>query len=207
MVSYTLRGTAHSIPPGATSASASNLLLPTSYVINLSITAVPPQSHVPPLTGAESITLPCTTTSSHPVDNTTPLRLRARGLVNTGGVCLSNAVLQLLVHSPPFWDVFRELENMKGQLGERGPETATPLVDSTVRFFEEFMFKEKKLPPTQQPPQQAVREIQGEDEEEKKEHNSMDSFEPTYVYDAMKEKRQLKDLLVRSRDQEAPFYL
>ena len=95
---------------------------------------------------------------------------------------------------------------MKGQLGDGGPETATPLVDATVRFFDEFMFKEKKPPPTQQPPQQPVREIQGEDEREKKEHNSMDSFEPTYMYDAMKEKRQLKDLLVRSRDQEAPFH-
>ena len=199
MVTYTLRGTAHSVPAGSPSVSASNLLLPTSYVINLSITAVPPQSHVPPLTDAEYITLPSTTTPSHPAGNTTPPRLRTRGLAR--GMCLSNAVLQLLVHSPPFWDVLRELEGMKGQLGG-DPETATPLVDATVRFFDESMFKEKKPPPTQQPPQQAVREIQGEDEEKMKEHNSMDSFEPTYVYGAMKEKR----LLVRSRDREAPFY-
>ena len=204
MVSYTLRGTAHSVAPVSTS--ASNPLLPTSYVINLSITAVPPPSHAPPLPGAESITLPSTTTPFHPAGNTPLPRLRARGFVNIGGVCFSNAVLQLLVHSPPFWDVFRELGDLKGQLGAGGPETATPLVDATVRFFEEFIYKEKKPLSTQQALQQAMREIQREDEEEKKEHNAVDSFEPTYMYDAMKEKSQLKDLLVRSRDQDSPFY-
>ena len=204
MVSYTLRGTAHSVTADA--ASASNPLLPTSYVINLSITPTPPPSHVPPLPSAESITLPSTTTPFRLTGNTTLPRLRTRGLVNTGDVCFSNAVLQLLVHSPPFWDVFRVLGDLQGRLGAGGPETATPLVDATMKFFEEFMFKEKKPPPTQHPPQRAVREIQREDEEGKKEHNAVDSFEPTYMYDAMKEKRQLKDLLVRSRDQDTPFY-
>ena len=36
---------------------------------------------------------------------------------------------------------------MKGQCRVRGPGTgsgATPLVDATVRFFEEFMFKEEQ---------------------------------------------------------------
>ena len=74
-----------------------------------------------------------------------------------------------------------------------------------MRFFKEFALKEKKPPPTQQPPQQAIREIPREEEEEK-EHSAVDSFEPTYIYVAMKEKTQLKDLLVRSRDQDAPFY-
>ena len=76
------------------------------------------------------------------------------------------------------------------------PETgvsATPLVNATVMFFEEFVFKEKKPPPTQQPPYLAVREILGEYEEEKEDHNAVDSFEPMYMYDAMKEKSQLKD--------------
>jgi hypothetical protein len=154
----------------------------------------------------ESITLPSTTTSFHPTDNTTILRLPARGLVNTGGVCFSNAVLQLLVHTPTFWDVFRVLGDLNGQLGAGDLATAAPLVDATMRFFEEFVLKENKPPPTQQPPQQAVREIQREDEEEKKEHNAVDFFEPTYIYDAMNEKTQLKYLLVRSRDQDVPFY-
>ena len=122
--------------------------------------------------------------------------------MNTGGIGFSNAVLQLLVHSPPFWDVFRVLGDLKGKLGAGGPETgvsATPLVNATVMFFEEFVFEEKKPPPTQQPPNLAVREILGE-YEEKEDHNAVDSFEPTYMYDAMKEKSQLKDWLVRSRD-------
>ena len=204
MVSYTLRGTARSAPAAATSDATSDPLLPNSYVINLSITAVPVQSRVPSPC-ADSITLPRTTTSIHPTDNTSILRLPARGLVNTGGVCFSNAVLQLLAHTLTFWDAFRELGDLKGRLGAEDLETAAPLVDATMRFFKEFALKEKKPPPTQKPPQQAVREIPREDEEEK-EHSAVDSFEPTYIYVAMKEKTQLKDLLVRSRDQDAPFY-
>ena len=204
MVSYTLRGTARSAPAAATSDAPSDPLLPNSYVINLSITAVPVQSRVPSPC-ADSITLPSTTTSFHPTDNTSILRLPARGLVNTGGVCFSNAVLQLLAHTPTFCDAFRELGDLKGRPGAEDLETAAPLVDATMRFFKEFALKEKKPPPTQQPPQQAVREIPREDEEEK-EHSAVDSFEPTYIYVAMKEKTQLKDLLVRSRDQDAPFY-
>ena len=201
MVSYTLQGTAHSVP--ADTASASNPLLPTSYVINLSITAAPPPSRVPSPC-ADSITLPSTTTSFHLTGNTTILHPPTRGLVNTGGVCFSNAVLQLLAHTPTLRDVFRVLGDLNGQLGAGDPETAAPLVDATMRFFEEFA--QKKPPPTvtQQPPQHAVSEIQREDEE-KKEHNAVDLFEPTYIYDAMNEKTQLKDSLVRSRDQDAPL--
>jgi hypothetical protein len=115
-------------------------------------------------------------------------RLRARGLVNTGNICFANAVLQLLVNLPPFWNLFRELGDLKGQRGARVPETgggATPLVDATVRFFKEFIVEES--PSTQQPSQPATGET-----------SRTDWFEPTYLYDVMKEKRQLKPLLVRS---------
>jgi ubiquitin carboxyl-terminal hydrolase 10 len=83
--------------------------------------------------------------------------------------------------------------DLKGPRGSGGLETgadATPVADATVRFFEEFALKE--------PPQQATSGPRGPDEA-KKEHNAMDSFEPTYIYDAMKEKRQLRNLLVCSR--------
>ena len=76
----------------------------------------------------------------------------------------------------------------------------TPLADATLRFLEEFMFKEES-PPTQQPLQQNARK----GVEERKEQNAADLFEPAYLYDAMKEKRRLQDLLVRSRD-DALFY-
>ena len=68
------------------------------------------------------------------------------------------------------------------------PETgrgATPLVYATVRFLREFIFEE--LPPTG-------------DEEDRKELNTVGSFGPSYMYDAMKEKRRLKEILVCSRD-------
>ena len=125
--------------------------------------------------------------------------IRVRGLVNSGSMCFVNAVLQLLVYSPPFWNLFEELGNLKGQREARGAETsgdATPLVGATVRFFEEFMIKEE-LPPTQQPTPQAAG---GQPREEGviKKDNAVDSFEPTYMYDAIKEKRQLKHLLVCS---------
>ena len=115
----------------------------------------------------------------------------------------ANAVLQLLVHSPPFWDLFSELDDLKWTRGAGLPQTsdgATPLVDATLRFFEEFRSK-KEQPPPQEPPQQIAggNLIRREDEETKKEINAMDSFESMYVYHAMKGKRQLNDLSVRFR--------
>jgi ubiquitin carboxyl-terminal hydrolase 10 len=133
--------------------------------------------------------------------------MRARALVNNGNTCFANAVLQLLVYSPQFWNLFRELGDLKGLRGAGGLETgggATPLVDVTVRFFEEFMFKGKELPPTQQLPRQTTGGKLSEDEEAEYEHKAVDSFEPIYIYDAMKEKRQLKKLLVGARATNPP---
>jgi hypothetical protein len=117
-------------------------------------------------------------------------------------MCFANAVLQLIVHTPAFRDLFGELGDLKSQREARGSKTgggATPLVDASVRFFKEFVFEE----PQMQPPQLAAGGKQMEDEEEKKENNVLGSFEPTYLYDAMKEKGQLNILLVRSHDQYA----
>ena len=99
---------------------------------------------------------------------------------------------------------------MNGHRGAGGPETgggATPLVDATVRLVEEFMFEEKEPLPGQQSPQQAEGGKPREDKEAKIESNVVDSFEPTYMYDAMKKKRQLKNLLVRSVLRSALFLL
>ena len=131
----------------------------------------------------------------HPTGSATLPHLRSRGLVNAGNMCFANAVLQLLVNSPPFWNLFRELYDLKGQRGKGFPETvggATPLVDATVRFVKEFIVEES--PSTQQQTQPAAGRIPRVDEDD----NVIDSFEPTYMYDALKEKRQLKPLLVRS---------
>jgi Family of unknown function (DUF6535) len=188
----------------AGSASVFNLSLPASSVVGFSSPIPPPSSRDTPLPNAESLSLLGSTAASSPIENPTLPRLRARGLVNTGGMCFANAALQLLVHSPSFRNLFRELGDMKGQRGVGSPETsggATPLVDATVRFSEEFVFKEE--PP---PPQQALGGKPREDKDATKEYKAVDSFEPMYMYDAMKEKRQLKDLLVCSRDQDAPYY-
>jgi ubiquitin carboxyl-terminal hydrolase 10 len=79
-----------------------------------------------------------------------------------------------------------ELDDLKGQRGAGVPDSgggATPLVDATVRFFKEFIVKEES-PSTQSQPATGGT-------------SRTDSFEPTYMYDAMQEKRQLKPLLVR----------
>ena len=137
--------------------------------------------------------------ASRPTGNATLPHLHARGLVNTGNICFVNAVLQLFINLPPFWNLFRELGDQMGHRGPGVPETgggATPLVDATMRFLKEFLVQE--LPPTQEQSQPATGGTSRADEG-RKDNNVIDSFEPTYIYDAMKEKRQLKPLLVCSR--------
>ena len=94
-------------------------------------------------------------------------------------MCFTNAVLQLLVHCPPFRNLLSDLGRLTGQTGQRGQgedqQTSggtTPLVDATVRLLDEFAYK--------------------------KEDDVLEPFTPMYVYDAMKEKRQFKSILVRS---------
>jgi hypothetical protein len=141
----------------------------------------------------------CSIPASRPTGSATlPLPL-TRGLLNTTNMCFANAVLQLLVNLPPLRTLFRELGDLKEQRGAGVPEAgggATPLVDATVRFFKEFIVEES--PSTQQQSQLATGGTSRADKEEK-DDNIVDGFEPSYMYDAMKEKRQLKPLLVRSR--------
>ena len=161
--------------------------------------AVPKPVPVPASASAPAAA-PDSFTPSGPIRNATLPCLHARGLVNTGSLSFVNAVLQLFVHSPPFWNLFSELGVLKEQREARSPAaggSATPLVDATVRFVEEFVFEEKEPPSTQQAPQQAAGGKPKDNEDAKKELNAMSPLEPTYIYDAMKEKRQLKDLLVR----------
>ena len=166
---------------------------PESY--DASVAAVFNHSHF------SSPSISSSTAVSRPTRCATLPRLGPRGLVNSRNICFANAVLHLLVNSPPFWNLFRELGDLKGQCGEEVPssETAggpTPLVDATLRFFKEFIVEES--PPTQRRSQSATGGESRADEE-KNDDNVVGSFEPTYMYDAMKEKRQLKPLLVSPR--------
>ena len=116
---------------------------------------------------------------------------------------LANAVFQLLVHFLPLSNLYRELGDMKRHLGAGGPETggsATPLMDAMVRFFKEFAIKKKEPLSTQQPLQYIAEGKPSEDEQTKEGHNTVDLLKPRYMYDAMKEKGRLKNLLVGFRD-------
>ena len=167
------------VPHDAGAASTSDPLPLASSAIGSSITASPPPPRVSPFPNADIFSLLSSETPSHPTGNPTLPRLHARGLVNTGSMCFANAVLQLLAHSP----LFGELEGLRGAGALDAGAGAAPLVNATVRFFREFTFKEKEY------------------------HNPsvVGSFEPIYMYDAMKEKRQLKNLMVRPRDHGAPL--
>ena len=185
----------------ADDATAFKPLLPASSVIGSSVPGSPPPSRVPPLPNAEILAILDGMAPFHPTGNAALPHLPDRGLVNTGGMCFANAVLQLLVHSPQLWNLFRQLGDLRELRGEGSPATgggATPLIDATVGFFEEFIDKEKEPPPPLRPLRQADGKPR-EGGEAKKEPNVVDSFELMYIYDAMKEKWKLKGLLVRSR--------
>jgi ubiquitin carboxyl-terminal hydrolase 10 len=123
-------------------------------------------------------------------------------------MCFVNAVLQLLVHCPPFWNQSRDLGRLMGRRGQgKGQQTGgstTVLVDATVRLLDEFVYKEKPSL-IHQSLQKAEKWKAREDEEEKNEDDDTDPFIPTYMYDAMKEKRHFKNMLVRSCAYAAPF--
>lgn len=83
--------------------------------------------------------------------------------------------------------------------------SATLLVDATVRFLEEFVYEEKRPLPTQQS-RQLTRNVNAkEEDDEKKEDDGVDSFIPTYVYDAMKERKRFDNMRVRPRAHVASF--
>lgn len=89
--------------------------------------------------------------------------------------------------------------------GQGTDGSATLLVDATVRFLEEFVYEEKIPLPTQQSQQQQRGNIKTEEGDEKKEDDGVYSFIPTYVYDAMKEKKRFDNMRVRPPAYIAPF--
>ncbi|KAH9986332.1 hypothetical protein BJV74DRAFT_538642 [Russula compacta] len=163
--------------------------------------ACPPPEHVPHERRAELLALLRGASTSCPTGNATLPLLRVRGLANRGNKCFAITVLHLLAHCPPFWNLFRQLGRFKAP--ERGG-CSTPLVDATVRFLGEFVYEEKPSP-TQQP-QQAVSGKSREEEEEEKEVYDLGPFEPTYLYDAMKEKNQLDKMLNGGQQDAEEFF-
>ena len=138
-----------------------------------------PDSHVPLLPDPEPVSLLSRMKPEGPSDN-------------TGSMSLASTVLQSLAYCPPFRDLFRDLPVGRCERGETGGGS-TPLIDATVRFLDEFAFKEKSSV-THQTARGKVRD----DEDGKREYDGVHSFLSTDVYDALKEKRQFTIVRVRS---------
>lgn len=185
---------------GASSASTSKISLPVLCTIANSIS-----SHIPPLSNEELHSILSTSLSSTPNTLTLP-RLRPRGLINEGNMCFAIAALQLLVYCPQFWNQLRYTSQLIGEpIGQQTGDARTALVDATSRFLGEFVHKEETAP-TQRSLQLDQRWRATEDELKKEpEYNGKDPFMPTYLYDAMKGKKQFKNMLVRTCAHTARF--
>ena len=172
-------------------------LFPASSV-NFSSPVYPPLPHVLPSLNAELLTLLNGTSSKGPSNNATLPRLCVHRLIHDGNMSLANAVLQLLVSCPPFLDLLRELGQLmgEGEGGETGGAT-TPLINATIRFLDEFAYKEKSS--LMQPfLLQAPRCNMREDEEKTEMNDAEDRFISRCVVDAMKEKKRFINVRVRS---------
>lgn len=122
-----------------------------SYNPGVATVPVSNSSHFPPPSISSSIPASC------PTGTATLRRLCAYGLVNTGNIYFVNAVWQLLVNFPSFWNLFKGLGDQMGQHGQGVPETAvgaTPLLDVTMNFLKELIVQE--LPSTQERSQSAT---------------------------------------------------
>ncbi|KAI5124370.1 hypothetical protein M0805_008973 [Coniferiporia weirii] len=167
-------------PDGSSNSRAS---LPMSSVIGFSVPAIGVELPLSSNTNSSAIHsgLLRLLTNGPNVGDSNP-QIVPRGLVNTGNMCFANAVLQTLVYTPPFFRLFTELGVHIPGTGTKSMKwngKTTPLVDATVDFLKEFKPKTKST---------------SKDRYEEDEFEGIDSFIPTYVYDAMKEKSRFDNM-------------
>lgn len=176
------------------SASSSKSRLPTSSVVGFSI---PAAAMGGPSAGPSAVfgtgTIPHRTEllkvlSNGPPPSNVPPKIQPRGLINTGNMCFANAVLQVLIYCQPFNRLFSELgKYLSGPVvgSQKEGTKATPLVDAIIQFMKEF---------APEPPADA--KVKGK---ERDDFYEPEAFIPTYVYDAMKEKKRFANMTVRSQ--------
>lgn len=75
-------------------------------------------------------------------------------------------------------------------------EGDTPLVDATIRFLKEFGPVEPKEKEKERRPNGYGKGKERREQEDEGEGDGLDSFMPTYVYDAMKEKKRFDNMRV-----------
>ncbi|KAF9554587.1 cysteine proteinase [Agrocybe pediades] len=171
-----LRPASSAASPGAPAATRN--ALPTSSVVGFSIPAASEAASAPVPVSAGKKNELLTLLTRGPAAPATPsyasagmasspsstlLKIRPRGLINSGNMCFANSVLQILVYCPPFHHLFVELGKLLvggvgptagGASGSSGTSTpngtgkdikdsATPLVDATVEFLKEFVEDKK----------------------------------------------------------------
>ncbi|KAF8163725.1 hypothetical protein B0H34DRAFT_650904 [Crassisporium funariophilum] len=202
----------------ATSSSTPNgtrSTLPTSSVVGFSIPAADPSSANPtvPVSPTKKSELLALLTGGHGAAAAAAMRIRPRGLVNSGNMCFANSVLQVLVYCPPFSRLFAELGRVlvgpvvgNGVCKEAGG--VTPLVDATIEFLREFSEKKKKKAKSKTRPTIVVgnrggsagangkgkaKESDGSGDDEDDDWDG-ESFLPGYVYDAMKLKKRFDNM-------------
>ena len=65
-------------------------------------------------------------------DSATSSRLYPLGLINQGNKYFTNAVFQLLVYCPPFWNLFNNLGRLTGQASDLSGLSAYTLLSLTA---------------------------------------------------------------------------
>ncbi|KAK0211277.1 hypothetical protein DFS33DRAFT_1251525 [Desarmillaria ectypa] len=174
--------------PSSAGSSTSKNALPTSTVLGFSIPASAP-APVSPSKKPDLIALLTTGPTAKNAPSTS--KLRPRGLVNTGNMCFANSVLQILLYCPPFFRLFYELSRLVVSgakiLGE------AHLTEATMTFLKEFFEDEKD--DAKEPESSTTAQGKGKEKMSVNDDDwERESFIPTYIYDALKEKKRFDNM-------------